>query len=587
MEYTGAFGEILQLQSDGRKHLPFQRLLMLIVAVAAVIFLAGCKGDKPTGSPSAPAKAKKQTSKEHHTLELLFTYGSEKQAWIEEVTAQFNSEGRVTGSGKRIRVKAMPMGSGESIEGILSGRIKAHLTSPASAAFIKLGNAESQAKTGKDLVGATQNLVISPVVIAMWKPMAQALGWGKKPVGWSDILELARHPKGWATYGFPQWGTFKFGHTHPKFSNSGLISLFAEVYAGTGKVSGLTVEDVTDPKVGEYLEGIERTVVHYGRSTGFFGRKLFHNGPEYLSAAVLYENMVIESYSPKFDLPFPVVAIYPKEGTFWSDHPAGIVDRDWVTPDHRDAAKMYLDYLLDRPQQEKALKYGFRPADVEIPLASPIDPEHGVDPKEPMTTLEVPHVQVMEAILSVWKARKKHAEVVLVLDSSGSMKSQGKMKQAKEGSLRLLEMLGDDDRFSLLPFNDTIVWAIQGSLLREGRPKALQAIQSLFPSGGTAFYDAVDQAQGYLNDRTTHDRILAVVALTDGLDKNSRMTLDRLLKVIRTEGEAKTVRVFTIAYGSDADKKVLRAISDATQVTSYDGTPENIRKVCLDISTFF
>ena len=23
----------------------------------------------------------------------------------------------------------------------------------------------------------------------------------------------------------------------------------------------------------------------------------------------------------------PLVAIYPKEGTFWSDHPAGIVDR--------------------------------------------------------------------------------------------------------------------------------------------------------------------------------------------------------------------------------------------------------------------
>jgi Ca-activated chloride channel family protein len=42
------------------------------------------------------------------------------------------------------------------------------------------------------------------------------------------------------------------------------------------------------------------------------------------------------------DLSFPVVAIYQKEGTFWSDHPAGVVERDWVTPEHREAAKIHI-----------------------------------------------------------------------------------------------------------------------------------------------------------------------------------------------------------------------------------------------------
>ena len=27
--------------------------------------------------------------------------------------------------------------------------------------------------------------------------MAEALDWGKKPIGWSDILALARNDKGW------------------------------------------------------------------------------------------------------------------------------------------------------------------------------------------------------------------------------------------------------------------------------------------------------------------------------------------------------------------------------------------------------
>jgi hypothetical protein len=125
----------------------------------------------------------------------------------------------------------------------------------ASAAFIKLGNAESRVKTGQDLIGDTQNLVLSPVVIAMWKPMAEAIGWGKKPVGWSEILALAKDPRGWASVGKPQWGPFRFGHTHPESSNSGLISLMAEVYAGAQKVRGLTLDNLARPEVGNYLGG--------------------------------------------------------------------------------------------------------------------------------------------------------------------------------------------------------------------------------------------------------------------------------------------------------------------------------------------
>ena len=62
-----------------------------------------------------------------------------------------------------------------------------------------------------------------------------------------------------------------------------------------------------------------------------------------------------------------MVAIYPKEGTFWSDHPVGIVEREWVTPAHREAAKVYIQYLLQRPQQERAITYGFRPGAVDVP----------------------------------------------------------------------------------------------------------------------------------------------------------------------------------------------------------------------------
>ncbi len=583
--------DLMKRQNGGtsvlRIRIPENRILkgfFLILVMPLLFSLQGCDSQMPDQKNTTPQR-------EHASapagLEILFVYGSEKEEWVNDVTAAFNKAGHKIGSGKTIRVKAVPMGSGETVDEVLSGHLRAHLISPASEAFIKLGNAKSLQSTGKNLVETSQNLVLSPVVIAMWKPMAEALGWGKKPLGWADILAMASNEQGWSAYGKPQWGRFKFGHTHPQFSNSGLISLFAEVYAAAGKTANLTVEDVRNPKVGEYLETIEKSVVHYGSSTGFFGKKLFSEGPSYLSAAVLYENMVIESYDPKYNLPFAIVAVYPVEGTFWSDHPAGIVEREWVTPDHREASEIYLGYMLERQQQEKALLYGFRPSLVEIPLRAPFDAAHGVDPREPKTTLEVPSVPVMDSIIDLWKQHKKHTDVVLVLDVSGSMEKDDKIQYAKAGAKELIRMLGDEDRLSLIAFNDRVAWASRDVLMKDGRERIDREIDSLFAGGGTAFYDAVGSAYQYLAKKQTPDRISAVVALTDGLDRNSSLSLENLIGQIQYEGERKNVSVFTIAYGSDADHRILKRISEATKVRSYEGTPRNIRKVFESISTFF
>jgi Ca-activated chloride channel family protein len=454
---------------------PNPRAFAILLSLLIALFLPACKNHEPGEAGSENAVKPPPNS-----LELVFVYGSEKEKWITEVTDTFNRSEQKSTDGRPIFVRAVPMGSGEGIDAIISGRLQAHLASPASAAFVTLGNAQSRARVGKDLIASTDNLVLSPVVIAMWKPMAEALGWGKKPVGWADILALARNPQGWKAYGYPQWGQFKFGHTHPEYSNSGLISLIAEVYAAAGKTKGLTAADVNKPQTAEFLARIEDSVVHYGSSTGFFGRKMFTGGPQYLSAAVLYESMVVESYSQPQGTAFPVVAIYPKEGTFWSDHPVGIVERDWVTPVHRAAAKTYIQYLLARPQQEKALTYGFRPASVDVAVGAPIDPAHGVDPAEPKTTLEVPSAPVIDDILSLWRQKKKGAEVVLVLDTSGSMNDDQKMENAREGAKRLVSLLADNDTFSLLPFNSTMSWASQDVAMKDGRDQATRTVESPF-----------------------------------------------------------------------------------------------------------
>jgi Ca-activated chloride channel homolog len=50
---------------------------------------------------------------------LTFTYGSEKEKWINELTDEFNRGDHRSSAQRRIYVRAIPMGSGEAIDEVL------------------------------------------------------------------------------------------------------------------------------------------------------------------------------------------------------------------------------------------------------------------------------------------------------------------------------------------------------------------------------------------------------------------------------------------------------------------------------------
>src|SRR5262249_19908677 len=218
----------------------------------------------------------------------------------------------------------------------------------------------------------------------------------------------------------PEWGKFKLGHTHPAFSTSGLLAVLAEAYAGARKTRRLTAEDLSSKQTRAFVASVESTIVHYGKSTGFFAEKMLARGPEYLSAAILYENLVVESYGKPHAGP-PIIAVYPSEGTFWADHPWSVLDAEWVTADQREAAASLFAFLKRKAAQERALALGFRPADLAIPVGAPIDAAHGADPKQPQNLLEVPEAAVLSSLLDAWQVTKRPADVAVVFDKSGSM----------------------------------------------------------------------------------------------------------------------------------------------------------------------
>jgi Ca-activated chloride channel family protein len=305
-----------------------------------------------------------------------------------------------------------------------------------------------------------------------------------------------------------------------------------------------------------------------------------------------------------------LVAIYPSEGTLYSDNPLFVVDGDWVDESQKQAALQFIDYLQTQENQQKVLEFGFRPGNPAVALAEPISSEFGVDPLQPSTLLDVPEPAVMTGLLDLWQEQRKGAQVTLLLDVSGSMgdiadreTGDTKLDLAKRAISESLEEFASDDQLSLVTFTDNgqsaeavVVDVVEMGPASINAAKIAQALGGLFPQSGTPLYEATSQLYQQSLEIYDPDRINALVVLSDGRNDDGnpgddQSQLQALLDLLSrgSEGEgSRPVRVFPIAYGGDADFPVLEAIAEAAVSAVYDASdPRSISKVFAEVVSNF
>jgi Ca-activated chloride channel family protein len=547
------------------------------IAVAAVIAVSSGGGDDKGGSGGSASKPA------GNAIRVSFVYSPEKEALIAPLVRQFNREGHQSG-GRPVFVDATVQASGDAAQKIAKGRMKPIAWSPASSLWGRLLNFSADSSW---VPPDNPSLVRTPLVIAMWEPLARALGWPKQKVGFKQILALALDKKGWSDYGKPQFGQFKLGHTNPDFSTSGLDAVAAEYYAATGKREGLTAADVNKPAVRQQIKDIERSIVHYGDTTDYFAAQLHKYGPAYASAVAMEEATLIAFN--QHNRGTRLVALYPREGTFYSDDPYIVLNAPWVTGAQKAAAGVFGAFLRQQITPAKAAQYGFRPGDPTKRPMSPIDAQHGADPAEPVHVLGLPQPQVLDQVLRAWRQDRKPANIMLVLDTSGSMSEEGKLDSAKRGLRVFLAQLSPNDRVGLISFNDQIFYNQAVDPFSQDRAKLLGQIDQLFPGGETAVYDATEGGVKAIQQLHDPTRINAVVVLTDGEDNQSHQTATELANKLQQQArsEGLTVRVYTIAYGTEANRGELQQIAGASGGKGYQGDTSDIESVYRSISSFF
>lgn len=459
-----------------------------------------------------------------------------------------------------------------------------------------------------------QRIMLTPLVLAMPRPMAEALGWPEADIGWADILELASDPEGWGALGRPEWGEFRLGKTNPNFSTSGLSATAAIYYAATGKTSGLTEADIADPDVVQFVRGVEAATVHYGDTTLTFLDNMYRadqqgRGLTYASAVAVEEVSIIaynrgdpaDTGTPGPAPQVPLVAIYPKEGTLYSDNPAFILDGGWVTDIARQAAAAFRAFVIDDPENQRAvLEFGFRPGNPSVPIGDPINSANGLNPSKPDTELAVPSPEVLSALVDSWEQNRKTARVILLLDVSGSMSDLGgdgfsKLELVKEAVLSNLDQFKPEDEIGLWVFSTLLdgeadyLELIAPAPMSDIRDELESTVAGLVPEGGTGLYDSTRAAVQSVRDEFDPTKINAVLLLTDGMcdDDPPGCELDPLVNFLESS-ERDVVRVFPVAYGQDASIDELTAIATATQARLYQATdPLTIQQVFLQVISNF
>lgn len=530
-------------------------------------------------------------------VEVEIQSSNTKEDWMDTVVASFNAEGH-TVNGRPIVITVYHVGSGSSMDEILEGAIKPVVWSPGSDLWVTAINQAWRDRTGRALTDETCPATLRlPLAIAMWQPMAEALGWPDAAIGWDDLARLSTDPQGWASFGHPEWGQFKFGHPHPEHSNSGMLSLVAEVYSAVGEIDGLTVNLVKSQQVIDSVGAVERNVFHYGRTDTDILARMTERGPQYLHAVTSYEANVIKwNRDHRDELRFPFVAIYPDDGTFWVENPYCILDANWVTDEQAEAAATFRDFLLSPEQQELAIDWGLRPAEASVKLHAPIDREHGAVPS--ITMEQVPHLaypsdEVVRHIIDVWHQVKKKATVILLLDTSGSMEGN-KIRNAVRGAVAFLDQMDPADEVHAVVFASSVLELQTSGPIGQVREELRSSLEVLYAEGGTALHEAViygiDRIQELQieDEESSEPRLYGIVLLSDGVNEtDGGPTENDMLSHLPSGAEASGVKIYSIAYGEDADVDLLKTLANRTNGKQFGGDVENIEDVYFLISSEF
>lgn len=167
----------------------------------------------------------------------------------------------------------------------------------------------------------------------------------------------------------------------------------------------------------------------------------------------------------------------------------------------------------------------------------------------------------LEGVLSEEEGRRVPANVVLVIDKSGSMGGQ-RIEQAKEAALMAVERLGDEDVLGVVTYSDDATVLSPAGQLRD--TAAIRSdIRGIYANGRTALYAGVSQGIRELSDFVDPYKVNRIILLSDGL-ANVGPSSPQDLQELGIEAAQQGISVTTIGLGLGYNEDLMTQLALAS-----------------------
>jgi ABC-type Fe3+ transport system substrate-binding protein len=293
--------------------------------------------------------------------------------WVQEAAEEFNAE-QHTLEGRPIHVTVTPM-DGLTAKGRYERDEMDPLPTvwiPDSRYLVELVNAAYKERLGRDVFLTdgeyrARPLAISLLAWGIYQSRAEVLESQYGEISWNTIHDAALAPGGWADLGGQNdWGFFKLAISNPRKNISGLQAMVAAAGEYFGKTN-ISVEDVTDPQFQQWLGEIMGSMSDLSGGTYTVADLALFGYTTGDAGQLLESDLLVNMYGIQTRWADPLRIVYPEYVT-WFDFPFTV----WMGPEttalEKNAALEFERYLLSAENQEKALAYGLRPANPEVPV---------------------------------------------------------------------------------------------------------------------------------------------------------------------------------------------------------------------------
>lgn len=157
--------------------------------------------------------------------------------------------------------------------------------------------------------------------------------------------------------------------------------------------------------------------------------------------------------------------------------------------------------------------------------------------------------------------------IAIVLDKSGSMNTDRKIENAKQGVYEIIERLKEGDVISVVAYDTYPVVLVPAQVIRD-KSEIIDMVSRIHPSGSTALYGGIELGAQELRKYMSDYALNKIVLLSDGLANVGPQSTEDLASLGRMLSEEDII-VSTIGVGLDYNEDLMTALAEESGGNSY------------------